>query len=422
MIWIFSDIYHPAISGVPVTVDYLVDTITQAGLPVGLVTVGSPTPNGGPAKLHISLRTQDNVTFAGDQLARFSAVSLARRIPGTSRDVFVLATPGRVGMTGLALARRRGRPSVMLHLTDAIRYAAYYPALKPVAYAAPKAAYLFGSALIGVCLGRTRRPPLLPRTTRQAVPAAGERFPAAVTAALRIVYGFADLVVTLTDKSRQDLLAAGVPAFRVMVIPSGFSIPEQWDRPIPAAPVQKQRQRSFRLLYVGRLVPEKNIDLLLDAMWLLRSSATPATLTLVGQGHDQTRLRGRAAALGLSDVVSFSGAIPRQNLGSFYTDADLFVFPSLTDVQSLATYEAAWFRLPALIVDPYAPILAASGAALLTRPDPAAVASRILDLSQRPDVLAAVAANAGDAVDALAAKTKADWLGLMDQLANGVHR
>jgi glycosyltransferase involved in cell wall biosynthesis len=56
---------------------------------------------------------------------------------------------------------------------------------------------------------------------------------------------------------------------------------------------------------------------------------------------------------GVGDRITFTGALPRENLGVAYASADVFAFPSLTDTQGLVLHEAAHAGLPFVIVDRY---------------------------------------------------------------------
>ena len=249
MIWVFSDIYWPAVSGVPVTIDYLVSTFVGAGYPVGMVTVGARSSVSELVAVHITPPTGDSVAFEGDQVAFFSAYRLARMIRSSPEDVFIIATPGRVGMAGLGIARRRRHPAIMLYLTDVLRYARYYPAVWPTLYALPKACYLFSGAI----RHPVRRPRRRDRTHRVSCSGShcAEGFPWPLTRSVRLVYSRATAVVALSEKSALDLTCTvGLPRDSVSHIASGFLVPPAWHE-VSAGPAA--HRAGFRILYVGRL-------------------------------------------------------------------------------------------------------------------------------------------------------------------------
>lgn len=64
------------------------------------------------------------------------------------------------------------------------------------------------------------------------------------------------------------------------------------------------------LVYAGRLIEEKRVSLLLEALPHLLREVPDATLTVVGEGPDRPRLEAQARALGVSGVVRFTGRLP----------------------------------------------------------------------------------------------------------------
>lgn len=85
------------------------------------------------------------------------------------------------------------------------------------------------------------------------------------------------------------------------------------------------------LVWVGRMVPVKGLDILLDACGLLRERGTTFRLCLVGDGPLRDSLKARAAALGLDDSVHFSGPCGHDGLGNWYRAADWMVLPSRSE-------------------------------------------------------------------------------------------
>lgn len=114
--------------------------------------------------------------------------------------------------------------------------------------------------------------------------------------------------------------------------------------------VRENISKTYRLLYVGRFVPEKNIPLLLDAFALLPRGL--CTLTLAGYGADYEMLRSYAyQKLQLSPHEVFFVLKPScQELMNIYRDADIFLFPSHTDTQGLVIVEAMAAGCPVIAV------------------------------------------------------------------------
>jgi len=179
-------------------------------------------------------------------------------------------------------------------------------------------------------------------------------------------------------------------------ISSGITIPSQWTQERPGA---RPCDHTFRILYVGRVVPEKNLHLTLDAFRILIDKYNGTLLLdIVGGGHGLERLRGYSANIGVAEFVTFWGPIPRHRLAPFYRSADLFLFTSQTDTQGLVLSEAAWFGVPCLVVDSDSTFLTKSqGAVFVAPPLARRVAEAIESIMKNPHTRAHAAQMAQDA-------------------------
>jgi glycosyltransferase involved in cell wall biosynthesis len=101
-----------------------------------------------------------------------------------------------------------------------------------------------------------------------------------------------------------------------------------------------------RVLFTGRLHPQKNLPLLLEA-WTEVVRCGPANLILVGPGSDRHRLIEMAGALGISDRVQFVGAV--DNPADYLRAADIFVLPSVAEGMSNSLLEAMATALPCVV-------------------------------------------------------------------------
>jgi colanic acid/amylovoran biosynthesis glycosyltransferase len=101
-----------------------------------------------------------------------------------------------------------------------------------------------------------------------------------------------------------------------------------------------------RLLCVGRLAPEKGQALLLEAIAALNAEARPVQLRLVGDGPDRAWLEKRAAELGIASNVEFAGWVDQARLMALYSEADLFVLPSLAEGIPMVLMEAMAMQIP----------------------------------------------------------------------------
>jgi rhamnosyl/mannosyltransferase len=160
----------------------------------------------------------------------------------------------------------------------------------------------------------------------------------------------------LLNRSRRILVSgdsmAGVPELvahraKVQILPYGVS-PRLAGR--PSSPLGDGRIRRdgepLRLLFVGRLVYYKGIDVLLKAL----SLAPEANVRIVGDGADRNRLEALSVQLGVASRAQFVGSIPDEEVVKAFADADVFVLPSISRAEAfgLAMVEAMANGLPAI--------------------------------------------------------------------------
>lgn len=108
---------------------------------------------------------------------------------------------------------------------------------------------------------------------------------------------------------------------RLEVIPQFGVDPELYRPGLP------RRDGTPVIGYAGRLVPEKGVNVLLDAFARL---GTRARLEIVGTGSERTRLEMQAGRLGVRDRAAFRGAIPPAEMPAVLAGFDVLVIPSLT--------------------------------------------------------------------------------------------
>jgi glycosyltransferase involved in cell wall biosynthesis len=107
----------------------------------------------------------------------------------------------------------------------------------------------------------------------------------------------------------------------------------------------------YRLLYVGRLLEWKGIDLALQAVSQLRQSRAEIRFTVVGDGPASRRLHKMADELGLSKIVEWVPWVAHNRVQDYYRAADVFLFPSLRDSGGMAVLEAMAHGVPVVCTD-----------------------------------------------------------------------
>jgi glycosyltransferase involved in cell wall biosynthesis len=148
--------------------------------------------------------------------------------------------------------------------------------------------------------------------------------------------------------------------------------------------------------YVGRIVYEKGLHVLLDA-WPAVAAALPARLVIAGTGEYLEPLKAQAAMLGLDGQVHFTGFIANEDRDRLYHAADLAIFPSLYEPFGIVALEALANACPIVVSDTggLAEVVQ-NGVTGLVAPaeNPGALADAIIAALTRPELARARAAAA----------------------------
>ncbi|HYC78953.1 MAG TPA: TIGR04063 family PEP-CTERM/XrtA system glycosyltransferase [Planctomycetota bacterium] len=155
------------------------------------------------------------------------------------------------------------------------------------------------------------------------------------TRALRRV----DHATCICEGLRSDIVARGIPAEKVTVIPNAVDL-EHFEPARPADPelLRKLGLAGRRVLgFIGSFYAYEGLSLLLDAMPEILSrlqrdehKAKPEVgLLLVGGGKEEERLKGKAASLGLYNDVVFAGRVPHSDVRRYYDLVDVLCYPRL---------------------------------------------------------------------------------------------
>ncbi|WP_227873047.1 glycosyltransferase family 4 protein [Brachybacterium ginsengisoli] len=169
----------------------------------------------------------------------------------------------------------------------------------------------------------------------------------------RRVLSRTDAVIVPTQKVSRLLTGYGVLR-PLHVIPTGLDL----ERFRPARTEEEHADaRALRaslgiepgrkvLLSVSRLAKEKNLDEVLDMVAVADREDT--VLVLVGDGPYRPELEARAASLGITDRVRFTGVVAPADIPRWYRMGDVFVGASLSETQGLTFIEAMACGLPLL--------------------------------------------------------------------------
>jgi len=136
----------------------------------------------------------------------------------------------------------------------------------------------------------------------------------------------------------------GIPSQKIKVIYNGIRIPNRFDT---AKPIEWQEpEGSITIACVGRFIPEKGQEQLLDAMAILKSNGYSPHLVFFGDGPLLNHIKSQSQKYGLSSHVTYMGV--RRDILEWLPHFDIFVLPSEWEGVSLALLEAMASRLPVI--------------------------------------------------------------------------
>jgi glycosyltransferase involved in cell wall biosynthesis len=347
-IGLFTDTYRPSVNGIVYVVDITRRHLESMGHEVFIFCPAEGVRLGREETDDhiIRFRSMKGVFFDDYNLSLFFPAVELRRIKELELDVIQFFTPSQVGMMGVYAAQKTGAVLVAQHSTDLSQYIQHYPAVVPgllmLAMTLPLTFRFHGQDIRE--LMRLYKP-------RLAVTDWGKDI---VESLIAMIYSRCDAVIALSQKSEKQLAGWRTDYwYDITTIPTGINALR---KPTDAQVAQFKKMHDMSeddeiILYAGRLSAEKNLDLLIPMIKKVLKKRPHARLLYVGDFDYREALEQMAADSGVGDRITFTGAMPREELGVAYASAKIFAFPSLTDTQGLVLHEAAHAGLPFVLVD-----------------------------------------------------------------------
>lgn len=188
----------------------------------------------------------------------------------------------------------------------------------------------------------------------------------------------ADSVAVVSQAMREQVIASGIDADKVVVAPMGVNTEIFCPSPLV--------ERSG-LLFVGRLVEGKGVHHLLDAVASMVQHKPDITLQVVGDGPARKELEARVRKLGIASKVNFLGARSPSDVPAFFQKAEVLVMPSLQEGLGLVAAEALSCLCPVVAFDiPGVRDIVIHGKTglLATKSDSQALAKAVTELLETP--------------------------------------
>ncbi len=289
---IVTETYPPEINGVARTLGLMVDDLCARGHQVQLIR-----PRQGKGDNPVDVGDLAHVLFTGVPIPRYQELKLG--LPAKRRlmrmwqadppDLVHVVTEGPLGGSALRAAKSLGLPVASDFHTNFHSYSKHY-----------------GFGVLGKL----------------------------VTGYLRSLHNKADCTMVPTQQMKDELEALGFE--RLTVVGRGIDTtlfnPSRRNRELRASWGCNGDQTVA--LYVGRLAPEKNLRLFVDAAKAMIAVDPGVKVVIVGDGPEGPRLRR------LHPEFVFAGMRRGEDLASHYASADVFLFPSITETFGNVTTEA----------------------------------------------------------------------------------
>jgi glycosyltransferase involved in cell wall biosynthesis len=340
----FTDAYLPNINGVSFSVDEFAKLLTAKG---NEIEIYAPHFKGS-AKVEkrgrVTIRRYYSVPIPTYKDAHFTlpdVVKIYNQMEEFNPDVVHINTPGSLGLIGILAAKMLKRPVVGTYhtlISEVLVYASLRKSFGRYLRAIDKV--IRG---VGIDLGLLLEEQPKPETEKKA----GESLPQRVTwSVVNQIYGYCDIVICPSEAIKRELIKRGMKK-RVEVVSNGVDL--------KMFGLGKETKKSTgRIIHVGRLGFEKNVDVVLKAFARLAETNKGCSLVIAGDGPARADLQELAKKLGMEKKVKFLGMIRRDRLAKIYQSGEVFVTASTMETQGMVVLEAMACGLPVVGVRKFA--------------------------------------------------------------------
>lgn len=145
------------------------------------------------------------------------------------------------------------------------------------------------------------------------------------------------MYVAVSDSTRRDLIDVGVDPARITIIHNGTEVPPQ---------IETHRSDRPLVAVVGRLVPQKQIEIVLQSVADIAVDLPDVRLVVVGSGYWEGRLREQVRQLGIEARTTFTGYVSEAEKHRILAESWVHALPSLKEGWGLVVTEAGVHGTP----------------------------------------------------------------------------
>jgi glycosyltransferase involved in cell wall biosynthesis len=210
----------------------------------------------------------------------------------------------------------------------------------------------------------------------------------------------ADVVIVINEYTKKLLVADGIQEKKIIVIAPGIYVKRPFKK-------KKNKNNWIELVSVCYLVRRKRVDLIIQAMKKIIGKTRNVKLTIVGDGPEKKYLQNLVKQLYLDDYITFTGYIPHNKVGKYFSQADIFVNMSESESWGQVYLEAMSYGLPVISsknIGSSAILEEGKTGYLVGQGDYGALEKKILYLIDKPSLILKLGMNAKENV-----VRKYDW-------------
>ncbi len=196
----------------------------------------------------------------------------------------------------------------------------------------------------------------------------------------------ADFIVCISHYARSQIMKLSPIEHWSKTVVSRLGVDCERFKPQSDIP---RASEGLNLLCVGRLTAAKGQGILLASVAQLIQQGEKIQLVLVGTGPDRQSLEDYARQLGISQAVTFTGAVDQDHILDYYREADVFVLPSFAEGLPVVLMEAMAQEIPCVttaITGVYELIQDHQNGILVPASDCDALSAALTELSQQPEL------------------------------------
>lgn len=306
----FTDTFLPRIDGVTYTIFEHTKLLSIRGNKVRIYAPAYPEKNENEKLNGVSIQRYPSIplpTYKGTRISFPNIYTMYKSIKKFNPDIIHFHTPGPIGISAILIAKFLKKPLVTTYHT---LWSETLPPLPP----------------FNIVYGFFKTDE-----------AEKDLFKKAIWKISGDFFDNCDVVVSPAKIIMRELLIHNHKS-KIVVVSNGIDTNKFKAKVRP--------KTNFKILYVGRLSHEKNVDMVIKAFAKVAKEIPEAKMEVVGDGPVLKSLKNLTDKLKLKNKIVFHGSIAREKLANYYNRCDVFATGSAMEVQPLTLLEAMSCGLP----------------------------------------------------------------------------